>query len=260
MTKKVFIGVGHGGRDPGAVANGLKESQVALDVGLRLNYLLKKAGVFTCISRTSDIDDDLSEKIARCNVFAPDLALDIHFNSGGGEGFEVYHYSGGGTSELLASNIEQEVKKFTKSRGLKVKLNDRGSDYFGFIRSVKAPSIIVEGAFLDNATDVERVKTDVGRQKFAEAYAFGILKTLGIDSKIITEEELPKEEPVQAVPCQCERIVYKKIEDVPQYGVATITKLLNKGYLQGDSNGELNISEDVLRMYVVNDRAGLYDK
>ena len=65
---------------------------------------------------------------------------------------------------------------------------------------------------------------------------------------------------MQAVPCQCERIVYKKIEDVPQYGVATITKLLNKGYLQGDSNGELNISEDVLRMYVVNDRAGLYDK
>ena len=43
MTKKVFIGVGHGGQDPGAVANGLKESQVALDVGLRLNYLLKKA-------------------------------------------------------------------------------------------------------------------------------------------------------------------------------------------------------------------------
>lgn len=260
MTKKVFIGVGHGGSDPGAVANGLKEAQVALDVGLRLNSLLKKAGVFTCISRTSDIDDDLSEKIARCNVFAPDLALDIHFNSGGGEGFEVYHYSGGGTSELLASKIEQEVKKFTKSRGLKVKLNDRGSDYFGFIRSVKSPSIIVEGAFLDNAIDVQRVKTDAGRQKFAEAYAVGILKTIGVDSTIITEEELPKEEPTQTVPCQCSRVVYRKFEDVPQYGVATITKLLNKGYLHGDSNGELNISEDVLRMYVVNDRAGLYDK
>ena len=139
-------------------------------------------------------------------------------------------------------------------------MNDRGSDYFGFIRSVKAPSIIVEGAFLDNATDVERVKTDVGRQKFAEAYAVGILKTLGIDGTIITEEELTKEEPTQAVHCQCERVVYKKIVDVPQYGVATITKLLNKGYLQGDSNGDLNISEDVLRMCVVNDRAGLYDK
>lgn len=260
MAKKVFIGVGHGGKDPGAVANGLKEAQVALDVGLRLNSLLKKAGVFTCISRTSNIDDDLSDKIARCNVFAPDLALDIHFNSGGGEGFEVYHYSGGGTSELLASNIEQEVKKFTKSRGLKVKLNDHGSDYFGFIRSVKSPSVIVEGAFLDNATDVERVKTDEGRQKFAEAYATGILKTLGIDSATIAEEKPQKEEAVQIAPCQCDRVVYKKFEDVPQYGVATITKLLNKGYLQGNSSGELNILEDVLRMYVVNDRAGLYDK
>lgn len=72
----------NGGSDPGAVANGLKESNLALDIGMRLNTLLKAAGVFTLISRTSDVDDDLSDKIARCNVFAPDLAIDIHINAG----------------------------------------------------------------------------------------------------------------------------------------------------------------------------------
>ena len=58
MVKKVFIGIGHGGSDPGAVANGLKESNLALDIGMRLNALLKVAGVFTLVSRTADVDDD----------------------------------------------------------------------------------------------------------------------------------------------------------------------------------------------------------
>ena len=43
MKKKVFVGIGHGGSDPGAVANGLKESNLALDIGVRLNKLLKAA-------------------------------------------------------------------------------------------------------------------------------------------------------------------------------------------------------------------------
>ena len=90
-----------GGRDPGAVANGLKESNLALDIGMRLNELLKAAGVFTLISRTADVDDDLPDKIARCNVFAPDLAIDIHCNAGGGIGWEAYVYSGGGLLNYL---------------------------------------------------------------------------------------------------------------------------------------------------------------
>ena len=239
----------NGGSDPGAVANGLKESNLALDIGMRLNTLLKAAGVFTLISRTADVDDDLSDKIARCNVFNPDLALDIHINSGGGIGWEAFVYSGGGTSKLLAQNIEQEVKKITISRGLKTKLNNSGSDYFGFIRQVQAPSVILEAAFIDNAKDVERIKTGEGRQKFSEAYAAGILKTLGIKT---TEEE--------GGGAVCCKASYKTLEEVPEYGRAIIKKLIDKGLLKGyaDSSLGLNLSEELVRMLVINDRAGLY--
>lgn len=249
MVKKVFIGIGHGGSDPGAVANGLKESNLALDIGMRLNALLKAAGVFTLISRTADVDDDLTDKIARCNVFAPDLALDIHINAGGGEGWEAFVYSGGGTSKLLAQNIEQEVKKITISRGLKTKINSSGSDYFGFIRQVQAPSVILEAAFIDNLKDVERIKTGEGRQKFAEAYAAGILKTLGIKT---TEEE--------GGGAMCCKQFYKTLEEVPEYGRAIVKKLIDKGLLKGyaDSSLGLNLSEELVRMLVINDRAGLY--
>lgn len=239
----------NGGSDPGAVANGLKESNLALDIGVRLNKLLKAAGVFTLISRTADVDDDLSDKIGRCNVFAPDLAIDIHINAGGGEGWEAFVYSGGGTSKLLAQNIEQEVKKFTLSRGLKTRLNDSGADYFGFIRQVQAPSIILEAAFIDNLKDVDRIKTGEGRQKFAEAYAAGILKTLGIKT---TEEE--------GGGAMCCKQFYKTLEEVPEYGRDIVKKLIDKGLLKGyaDSSLGLNLSEELVRMLVINDRAGLY--
>lgn len=239
----------NGGSDPGAVANGLKESSLALDIGVRLNKLLKAAGVFTLISRTADVDDDLPDKIARCNVFDPDLALDIHINSGGGIGWEAFVYSGGGTSKLLAQNIEQEVKKITISRGLKTKLNSSGSDYFGFIRQVQAPSVILEAAFIDNLKDVERIKTGEGRQKFAEAYAAGILKTLGI-----------KTVQTEGGGSVCCKVSYKTLEEVPEYGRAIIKKLIDKGLLKGyaDSSLGLNLSEELVRMLVINDRAGLY--
>lgn len=238
-----------GGHDPGAVANGLKESNLALDIGMRLNTLLKAAGVFTLISRTSDVDDDLSDKIARCNVFNPDLALDIHINSGGGIGWEAFVYSGGGTSKLLAQNIEQEVKKITISRGLKTKLNSSGSDYFGFIRQVQAPSVILEAAFIDNAKDVERIKTGEGRQRFAEAYSAGILKTLGI-----------KTVQTEGGGSVCCKVSYKTLEEVPEYGRAIVKKLIDKGLLKGyaDSSLGLNLSEELVRILVINDRAGLY--
>ena len=249
MVKKVFVGIGHGGSDPGAVANGLKESNLALDIGMRLNALLKAAGVFTLISRTADVDDDLPDKIARCNVFDPDLALDIHINSGGGIGWEAFVYSGGGTSKLLAQNIEQEVKKITISRGLKTKLNSSGADYFGFIRQVKAPSVILEAAFIDNLKDVERIKTGEGRQRFAEAYAAGILKTLGI-----------KTAQAEGGGAVCCKVSYKTLEEVPEYGRAIIKKLIDKGLLKGyaDSSLGLNLSEELVRILVINDRAGLY--
>ena len=55
-------------------------------------------------------------------------------------------------------------------------------------------------------------------------------------------------------------IIYKTEKDVPEYGQKTVKKLVDKGFLCGTGNGELNISEDMLRILVVLDRAGAYEK
>jgi N-acetylmuramoyl-L-alanine amidase len=184
MSKKVFLGVGHGGTDPGAVANGFKEKDLNLSIALACHAELTRHGVSVLMSRTKDETEDLVDRIKECNTFKPDLALDIHNNAGGGDGAEVFHHYGGGTGKTLAENILAEVVRAGQnSRGAKVKKNSAGKDHFGFIRETSCPAVIVECAFVDNATDIKIIDTAAEQKAMGVAVAKGILKTLGIAYK-----------------------------------------------------------------------------
>ena len=52
--------------------------------------------------------------------------------------------------------------------------------------------------------------------------------------------------------------IYNKVEEVPDWGKATVQKLINEGLLKGNEKG-LDLSYTLLRLLVINDRAGLYD-
>jgi N-acetylmuramoyl-L-alanine amidase len=182
--KKVFIGVGHGGKDPGAVAFGYKEAEFNLDIALACRDALRSSGVDARVSRESNITEDLVYRIKECNEFNPDLALDIHNNAGKGDGAEVYYTKFGGTGKKLANNILAEMKKIGQnSRGAKIRKNSSGNDYFGFIRQTKCPAVLVECAFIDNATDVKIIDTLAERKAMGIAIALGILKTLNVAYK-----------------------------------------------------------------------------
>ncbi len=181
MAKKVFIGVGHGGIDSGAIANGFKEKDLNLAIATSCRDELLRHGVSVVLSRSKDEADPLTEEIKECNAFNPDYAIDIHNNAGGGDGVEIYHHFGGGKGKTLAQNILNEIVAIGQnSRGLKTKKNSLGKDYFGFIRSTVCPAAIVECAFIDNKKDLSIVQTLKGQKAMGTAIAKGILKTLGI--------------------------------------------------------------------------------
>lgn len=174
MSKKVFIGVGHGGSDPGAVANGLRESDVNLTMALAMKQELERSGVTVGISRTKDENDRLAEEIKECNIFGPDLAVEIHNNAGGGDGFEVYINGRDSVARQLAERIEAEVRAIGQnSRGVKV------STRLGWVNQVKAPAVLCEGFFLDSS---DRVIADTAekQKRFGIAYAKAVLGQLGV--------------------------------------------------------------------------------
>ena len=179
---KVFISAGHGGSDPGAVANGVKEKDLNLSIALACRDVLVKHGVEVKMSRTKDEDDPLSEEIRESNAYGPDLAVSIHCNAGGGDGAEVFYSYLGGKGKTLAENILAEiVRAGQNSRGAKTRKNSQGKDYYGFIRETSCPAVIVECAFVDNASDLKILASEGKRQAMGEAIARGILKTLGVE-------------------------------------------------------------------------------
>ena len=181
---KVFIGVGHGGADPGARGNGFEEADLNLAIALACNEELIRHGVNVLMSRTKDENDTLPDEIKECNTYNPDLAIDIHNNAGGGDGVEAYYYSGGGKSKTLAENVISEIVKIGQnSRGAKTRKGSDGRDYYGFIRETIPPAVIVECAFVDNANDIKIIDTAGEQKTMGIAIAKGILKTLGIAYK-----------------------------------------------------------------------------
>ena len=180
---RVFIEVGHGGTDSGAVGH-LVEKEVNLVEALACKDFLEMHGVEVLMSRATDENDPITDEINECNAFEPDLAIDVHSNSGRGDGFEAFYHYKGGLSKDLAENIESEVKKIGQnSRGCKTKLNSSGKDYYAFIRETICPAVICEGFFVDNETDVQIADSLEEQKAFGTAYAKGILRTLGISIK-----------------------------------------------------------------------------
>lgn len=194
---KVFLGVGHGGKDPGAVADGYREKDMTLAIALACQDELARHGVLVKMSRTTDEDDPLTEEIRECNAFAPELALDIHINAGGGAGFEAFHTLSGGAGKTLAQSIESEVKALGQtSRGCKTRVNSQSRDYYGFIRLTVCPAVIAEYGFIDNPADREKFDEAAEQEAIGKAYARGILRALGV--ALLPEESVDTPDEVSA--------------------------------------------------------------
>ena len=222
--KKVFIGVGHGGKDSGAVGkDGSLEKALNLSISKACGAVLERHGVKVRLSRTREEADPVDQEVRECNAFAPDLAVAIHNNAGGGDGAEAFHSIAGGTGKTAAENILAELTKLgQKSRGAKTRLNASGSDYYAFICSTKAPAVIVECAFVDSA-DIALVDTEPERVKVGEAIARGILDTLGIAGEAeISPQEASKLYRVQVGAYKDKRNAEAEVARLAGLGIAAI--------------------------------------
>ena len=229
MSKKVFISAGHGGSDSGAVGNGFKEKDLNLSIAMACGNYLKSKSVEVQMSRVKDEDDDLNQEARESNAFGPDLTVSIHNNAGGGDGVEAWYSIVGGLGKTCAENILAEVVKIGQnSRGAKTRKGSNGKDYYGFIRNTKAPAVIVECAFVDNATDIQIIDTEPERIAMGEAIAKGILKTLGIVDSVPVADPEPIQAPV--VTKSIDEIAKEVIAGKYGNGEARKNAIINAGY------------------------------
>ncbi|HSD15273.1 MAG TPA: N-acetylmuramoyl-L-alanine amidase [Flavobacterium sp.] len=79
---KVVLDAGHGGKDHGAIKNGLREKEVALDVVLRIGEILSEnKDIEVLYSRKKDVFVELRERADKANKAKADLFVSVHCNS-----------------------------------------------------------------------------------------------------------------------------------------------------------------------------------
>ncbi len=90
----VVIDPGHGGGDTGAVAHGMAEKTLNLDVGQRVAQALRAQGVGVHLTREDDHFISLGERVRQANALPGAIFVSIHFNDASGDGKTASRASG----------------------------------------------------------------------------------------------------------------------------------------------------------------------
>lgn len=190
----VVLDPGHGGYDSGAVANGLYEKTLNLKVAQYAKAKLEEyAGVTVYLTRSDDSYIGLEQRTVIAQNYGADLFVSLHFNSGtvAAKGSEVYvsvNSSYNSSSTILASRVLSKLSALGLSnRGVKTRLSSDGvNDYYSVIRNSVArgfPGIIIEHAFVSNASDAAYCGSESNVKAIGDADAEAIAEYYGLSKK-----------------------------------------------------------------------------
>lgn len=180
---KIFINPGHGGADCGAVGNGLKEADVVLRIGKRVENYLQAVDYDVKLFQY----DGLQPICDDANAFKADLFVSIHCNAatGNAKGTETYWSGFSETSHRLAEKIQNQLVG-------SLPLTNRGvkSASFYVLRNTNMPAVLVETAFIDNADDAKLLRER--EDDFAKAIARGVTDFFASDKPLPDVIDTPK--------------------------------------------------------------------
>jgi N-acetylmuramoyl-L-alanine amidase len=209
---RVVIDAGHGGKDPGAVAGGLREKNLALTIAKKAAAEIRKLGLEVVMTRNSDRFIPLEGRTGIANKKGADLFVSIHINAArrrSATGIETFHFSPRTNPEDLelvaAENltahkqveamdrilegIELGYKKFEANalaahvqREILGELTpykgtvNRGvkSAPFYVLMGARMPAILVECGFITNKTDRKRLNYKRYQDRIAKGIAAGV--------------------------------------------------------------------------------------
>lgn len=160
--------------DNGATTRGYKEAAIVRQTVKEAISLLKKQGHQVLDVTPYDTEQGNPTKAHRAradrvNAFNPDIYLDLHMNSGGGTGPEVYIHSGNSLAYPIARKIVNNLANDLglRNRGVKVRPGLMS------LYMPKAPAVLIEGAFLDSPGDVDMKSLTPKKYAQAVAKSFG---------------------------------------------------------------------------------------
>lgn len=174
----VVIDAGHGGKDPGCMESSVWESELNLQMAMKLQKKLEAKGVQVLMTRTDDeVTLSLAERAELANDHNADVFISIHQNSYTSSqisGIEFFYKEGEAGSETLAGLFEKNIQSdgSIKSRGIKA------SGDLKVLRLSKGTAILIESGYLTNPAEEKNLLSDSYQDKLMGYIADGIMEFL----------------------------------------------------------------------------------
>ena len=179
--KVIVVDPGHGGSNPGAVANDTREADNNLAVSLKLRDKLVQAGAKVIMTRDTDrtvapegssLSAELEARVHLAETNHADMFISIHSNENPDTNVAgAMTFYPNGKSSALASDVENALITETSA------VNKGTSDAtFYVLRNSPVPSTLVEMGFVSNAKEATLLNSDAYRTKIAQGIFNGIIK------------------------------------------------------------------------------------
>ena len=231
---KICIDAGHGGKDSGAVYGDWLEKEFTLDIALKLKKKLKRyKRIMTIMTRETDEFISLSARCLVANENNCDLFISIHINSSSNltaSGIETHVYSK--NDNLTGQIFQNKLIEATQAinRGVKI------SPTLYVLNSTKMPSVLLELGFINNFNDINKLRKETYRDLLASAIEKAICRYFNIE--VLKNKERVK-------------MIYKTVNEIPEYAKSIIKDLVDSGVIKGEENGNLNLSDEMVRMIII---------
>ena len=186
--KGIVIDAGHGGSDPGAVSNGIKEKDYTLLISKYMYDRFKSLGVPVSMTRNSDITLSPKNRVKKILGFYGNskdvIVISNHLNAGSGDGAEVIYAlrNKNNLSKKILNELENAHQNVRKYYQLRLPSNSKKDYYFIHRDTPNTEAIIVEYGFVDSPKDdVNQIKNDY--KTLAEAVVKAVCDYKGIKYK-----------------------------------------------------------------------------
>jgi N-acetylmuramoyl-L-alanine amidase len=178
--KVIVVDPGHGGSNPGAVANNSREADNNLAVSLKLRDQLVQAGAKVIMTRETDrtvakegssLGQELQARVDLAESNQADLFVSIHSNSNPQSSIAgAMTFYPNGKSPKLATNVQNALINATGAV-------DKGTspETFYVLRNTSMPSILVEMGFVTNAQEAAKLNNDSYRTNISKGIFNGIV-------------------------------------------------------------------------------------
>ncbi len=208
----VFLDVGHGGKDPGAVANNTTEANLNLTLALKIKAELEKTGCHVVIDRTSNSTLEIDDRMKKLKACSPDLAISVHRNSSNSSkmsGYNTYYY------HPYSRAANQLVYKYSAGLYSNSSYSKVGWHYFFLGRVTNCPVILTENGYMSNSSEFAKMKNNQFNNQCAVAATKGIVEYFLKNSPAKTPSKPAESKPTESKPAESKPAESKPMESKP---------------------------------------------